>query len=80
METTTAPMTKGRKMAKKQPRNDEQVKIDADIVSEVRIVCAYRKVVMAEYLSGILRDVVSRDLAHEQAKAMKGPKPKGGSK
>ena len=64
-------------MARKSTRNDVQVKIDVEVVNSARIVCAYRKITMAEYLSGILAPIVSRDLAEEQAKAIKGPKPKG---
>lgn len=70
MKTTT--------VAKKQPRNDEQVKLDAEVVRDARLVCAYRRTVMAEYMSGLLAPLVSRDLAEEQKKdqAKRGQKGK----
>ena len=49
----------------------EQVKILADVVKSARIVCAYRGGTLASYMSELLAPLVARDLAHEQAKAVK---------
>lgn len=77
METTTALIMGARKMAKKPPRNDKQMKVDAEVLRTIQLVCTYRGIQMAEYVSELLRPIVTRDLAEEQAKAIKGPKPKG---
>jgi hypothetical protein len=65
-----------RPMARKSSRNDVQVKLDAEVVRAARIVSAYRDVTMAEYLSGLLKPLVMRDLATEQAKGVGGEKKK----
>ena len=67
---------RGSRVARKSPRNDEQVKVGVDVVRQARIVCAYRDKGLAEYLTEILAPVVARDLADEQAKAAK-QKPAG---
>jgi hypothetical protein len=48
----------------KSKRNDEPVKLDRDVVRVARIVCAYRNLQMAEYLSELLRPLVTAD--HEE--------------
>jgi hypothetical protein len=57
-------------------RNDIQVKIDADVFSEAKIVAAMRNQVLAEYLSEILRPIVHRDLEAEMSKRLSAMKPK----
>ncbi len=42
-------------------RNDLGVKIEADIVRKARTLCDWKDIVMAQYLSDILRDQVNRD-------------------
>lgn len=74
METMTAPTAGGRKVARKQPRNDKQMKVDAEVLRNVQLVCTYRGTQMAEYVSEILRPIVARDLAEEQRKAQ-APEP-----
>ena len=81
METAMVPIAGVRKMAKKPPRNDKQTKIDADVLRNIQLVCTYRGVQIAEYISEHLRPIAARDLAEEQARATKPPaKGKGGAK
>jgi hypothetical protein len=62
-------------------RNDVNVRLDAEVVSEAKMVAASRNITLAEYLSEILRPIVHRDLEGETARRMGGaPKarrPKG---
>jgi len=74
MAVQTLPEKGEARMARKPARKDEQAKVDAEVLRQARIVCAYRGIVLAEYLSGILKPTVAKDLAEEQAKATK---PKG---
>lgn len=48
-------------------RNDIPVRIDVEAVRKARIVAAYRGVALNEYLSKIVHDVASADLAAEQS-------------
>jgi hypothetical protein len=57
-------------------RNDIQVKIDAEVFTEAKMVSASRNVPLAEYLSDILRPIVRRDLEAEMRKRMGEQKPK----
>ncbi len=65
-------------------RNDTAVKIGAEVVAEAKIVAACREMSLAEYLTEILRPVVSRDLRAELSRRLEGGpspkprKPKGG--
>jgi hypothetical protein len=49
----------------KPKRNDEPAKIDSEVLRVARIVAAYRRISLAEYLSETLRDVVLTDHAQE---------------
>jgi hypothetical protein len=42
-------------------RNDQAVKVDAEIVKQAKIVATHRGVTVAEYLSETLRGVVAKD-------------------
>jgi hypothetical protein len=75
VDTTTVPASGGR--TKKPARKDKQMKVDAEVLRHVQLVCTYRGTQMAEYVSEILRPIVARDLAEEQEKSMKGLKSKG---
>jgi hypothetical protein len=61
-------------------RNDETAKIDAEVLRKARIVCAYRQMTLAEYLSEKLAPSVDADLRVEQERererASAKPKPK----
>ena len=57
--TVEAPMAK---------RNDVVVKVDANVIRDAKVVAAFREVSLAEYLSELLRPLVSRDLEGEMSK------------
>jgi hypothetical protein len=59
-------------------RNDLAVKIDAEVISEAKMVAASKGISLAEYLSEVLRPIVHRDLEAETARRLKPRKPKGG--
>jgi hypothetical protein len=60
-------------------RQDRAVKIEDDIVTMAHTMCSYRKTLMAQYLSDILRPVVERDFqAFTQELAGRAPDPKPG--
>lgn len=58
--TGAATMTTPKKNAKRQ---DTSVKIEDAIADQARIVCAIRKITMAEFLSDLLRVPVAREFA-----------------
>jgi hypothetical protein len=45
------------------PRNDRAVKIASDIAQKAKIVADVRGLTITEYLTGLLRPLVERDLA-----------------
>ena len=51
----------------KTKRNDRPAKIDAEVLRMATIVAAYRDQSIAEYLSELLRPLVTRDLREHQA-------------
>jgi hypothetical protein len=59
-------------------RNDVSVKMDAEVVSEAKMVAASRNISLAEYLSELVRSLVHSDLEHEYARrSIKAPKGRG---
>jgi hypothetical protein len=42
-------------------RNDEPTKLDKDVLREARTVCAHRNIMLAQYLSELLRPLVHED-------------------
>ena len=61
-------------------RNDQTVKLDAEVARDAKIVAAYKDMSLAEYLSELIRPVVARDLESEHERKTKPPKGKGGPK
>ena len=57
-------------------RNDETVRVDADILRKARIVAAIKGLSLAEYLSEVLRPAVDREHAELVTEEAKGVKPK----
>ena len=57
-------------------RNDTAVKVDAEVISEAKMVAASRGVTLAEYISEILRPIVHRDLEAEMTRRLKGGESK----
>ena len=55
-------------------RNDVNVRLDSEVVSEAKMVAASRNCTLAEYLSEILRPIVHRDLEAETAAQDNGAK------
>ena len=48
-------------------RNDVNVRLDSEVVSEAKMVAASRNITLAEYLTEILRPIVHQDLEGETA-------------
>jgi len=61
-------------------RNDVSVKMDAEVIAEVKMVAASRNVTLAEYLTELVRDLVHQDLEDEMTRRVPRSKrkPKGG--
>ena len=53
-------------------RNDVQVKVDATVAAQAKMVAASRGVHLAEYVSELIRPLVLRDLEIEMRKQLKG--------
>jgi hypothetical protein len=66
--------------AKLMARNDVQVKLDAAVATEAKMVAAARGITLAEYISELLRPLVRRDLEQETGRVLGRVKsrPKGG--
>lgn len=59
-------------------RNDETVRVDADVLRQARLVAASKDLSLAEYLSNALRPIVTsdyRELAESMAQEIRPPKP-----
>lgn len=63
MVTTLEPIPMAKEKSSRQP-----AKIDTDILENARIVAAFRKQDLAEYLSERLRSLVEEDLASEMSR------------
>jgi hypothetical protein len=58
-------------MPRKPKRNDQPVKMDAEVLRIARIVAAYEDVPLAELISETLRPVLQKKLEAHQAKRLK---------
>jgi hypothetical protein len=52
-------------------RNDTAVKVDAEVISEAKMVAASRGTSLAEYISEILRPIVHHDLEEEMNRRLR---------
>jgi hypothetical protein len=58
---------------KEMARNDVQVKIDAGVIREAKMVAAARGITVAEYLSEMIRPIVRKDLETETGRVLGSP-------
>lgn len=56
-------------------RDDTAVKVDTDVVKQARIVATHRGITVAEYLSGLLRNLVATDYRSSLAEMARGIEP-----
>lgn len=61
--------------AKLMARNDVQVKLDATVATEAKMVAAARGITLAEYISELLRPIVRKDLEAETGRMLSGQLP-----
>jgi hypothetical protein len=54
-------------------RNDVQVKLDASVIKEAKMVAAARGITLAEYISEMIRPIVRRDLEAETGRVLGTP-------
>jgi hypothetical protein len=57
-------------------RNDVNVKLDAEVATDAKMVASARGIPMAQYLSELIRPLVRRDLESEMAKRLRQSDPK----
>ncbi len=60
-------------------RNDVNIKLDAEVATDAKMVASARGIAMAEYLSELIRPLVRRDLEEEMNRRLKKPGPRGPS-
>lgn len=53
------------------PRNDVPIKVDAEVYRFAKAVAALRSITLAEYVSEILRPIVSKDFDAEHRRGSK---------
>ncbi len=57
-------------------RSDVNVKMDAEVARDCKLVAGARGISIAEYLSELVRPLVRRDLEAERARRLRTPDPK----